>query len=194
MILHPPTPEVTGNRSGGISTRQLELNNQMRLLWEQHVYWTRFVISGIVLKTPDLQASNARLMQNPADFAAALQPFYGRAAALRFARLFSAHLTIAGELVTAAAAGQPTADAERRWYENADQIAAFLASVNPYWTEQEWREMMYRHLSMTKQEAVDFINGNFTQSVTVFDQIEQEALMMADTMSSGIVKQFPAVQ
>lgn len=179
------------NQPGCISERQLALNNQMRLLWEQHVYWTRLVISGIVFQSPDLQSSDARLMKNPGDFAAALQPFYGRAAAARFAALFAEHLTIAGELVKAAAAGQPTADAEGRWYANADQIAAFLASLNPYWSEQEWREMMYRHLTMTKQEAVDFINGNYAASVTVFDEIEREALMMADTMTAGIVRQFP---
>ena len=49
----------------------------------------------------------------------------------------------------------------------------------------------YSHLDMTKQEAGDFITGNYAASVTVFDQIENEALEMADRMTEGIVQQFP---
>lgn len=36
---------------------------------------------------------------------------------------------------------------------NADNIAEFLAVINPYWCEQKWRDMMYSHLSMTEKEA-----------------------------------------
>lgn len=169
----------------------LMLNNQMRLLWEQHVYWTRFVISGIVFHSPDLEASQTRLMRNPGDFADVLTHFYGRATANKFAELLTEHLTIAGELVTAAAAEktQEAADAEKRWYENADEIAVFLASINPYWSQREWQRMLYSHLAMTKQEAVDFIKEDYAASVDIFDQIEREALEMADQMTDGILRQ-----
>lgn len=178
--------------SSVVSCKEQMIGNQMRLLWEQHVYWTRLVISGIVFKTPDLEASKARLLRNPGDFAAALSPFYGRAASARFASLLTDHLTIAAELVTAASEGkaQEAAEAEKRWYANADQIASFLSTINPYWTMSEWRDMLYSHLSMTKEEAVDFINANYAASVAVFDQIEKEALEMADRMTEGIVQQF----
>lgn len=178
--------------SSVVSCKEQMIGNQMRLLWEQHVYWTRLVISGIVFKTPDLEASKARLLRNPGDFAAALSPFYGRAASARFASLLTDHLTIAAELVTAASEGkaQEAAEAEKRWYANADQIAAFLSTINPHWTMSEWRDMLYSHLGMTKEEAVDFINANYAASVAVFDQIEKEALEMADRMTEGIVEQF----
>lgn len=170
----------------------LMLSNQLRLLWEQHVYWTRFVISGIVFHSPDLDASQNRLLQNPGDFASVLRTFYGENVAMKFATLLTAHLSIAAELVTATAEGksQDAAEAEKRWYENAEQIAVFLASVNPYWSKHEWQEMLYSHLDMTKQEAVDFINGDYAASVEVFDRIEMEALQMADKMTEGILRQF----
>lgn len=179
--------------SCGISRSELALGSQMRLLWEQHVYWTRLVISGIVFHLPDLAVTEERLMRNPRDFAEVLERFYGKTAAGRFAELLTAHLSIAGELVTAASEGKSRemADAEKRWYENAEEIAVFLASVNPYWTVREWREMLYSHLAMTRQEAVDFISRNFEASVNTFDRIEQEALEMADRMTKGIVQQFP---
>ncbi len=44
---------------------------------------------------------------------------------------------------------------------------------------------------MTKNEAVDYIGGNYAASVTTFDSIEKEALEMADYMTKGIIEQFP---
>lgn len=193
MNLYPSEFTPQHMCSSGISRKEQMLGNQMRLLWEQHVYWTRFVISGIVFNSPDLAVSKTRLLRNPEDFAAVLSPFYGRVAAMRFAGLFTEHLTIAAELVTAAKEGksQEAAELEKRWYDNADSIAEFLSSINPHWSMQEWKEMLYSHLDMTKQEATDFITENYAASVAVFEQIEAEALEMADKMTEGIVRQFP---
>lgn len=176
-----------------ITPKEQALSNQMRLLWEQHVYWTRMVILSMAFGLPDAQVVTARLLRNPKDFEAALRPFYGEATAAKFSRLFTEHLTIAAELVSAAKAGDSAAaaDAEKRWYANADQIAIFLGSINPHWSAQEWRKMLYDHLAMTKTEAVDILTGKYAESIAVFEKIEKEALMMADEMTRGIVKQFP---
>ena len=184
-----------GCRCGGyrdISLEMMNLSNQMRLLWEQHVYWTRMVISGIIFNSPDVEFSKARLLRNPGDFAEVLKSFYGEAEAMRFAELFTSHLTIAAQLVSAANTGKSAeaAEAERKWYENADQIAAFFASINPYWAMCQWQQMLYSHLAMTKQEAVSFISKNYGASIDVFEKIEQEALEMADMMTRGIILQF----
>ncbi|WP_051287509.1 hypothetical protein [Paenibacillus taiwanensis] len=75
------------------------LNQQLRALWEQHVYWTRLVVNSIVGRQPDETETIARLLRNTDDFAAALKPLYGPTAANKFAELFRRHLTIAAELV-----------------------------------------------------------------------------------------------
>ena len=166
------------------------LRDQFRMLWEQHVYWTRMVILGIVFGLPDTQASINRLLRNPLGIAAILKKFFKAPIVADFVKLFTEHLTIAAELVKAAKAKDSTAavDAERRWYENADQIAKILASMNPFWSEQEWKYLLYNHLAMTKQEVVDLLTKNYVESINEFDRIELEALKMADEMTNGIVK------
>lgn len=168
------------------------LSNHLRLLWEQHVYWTRMVILGIVFDLPGTDATTARLLRNPKDFESALRPFYGEEIAAKFAELFTSHLVIAAELVKAAKAGDSTAaaDAEKRWYINADQIAAFLGGINPYWSVKEWQKMLHDHLAMTKTEAVALLTQKYEDSIHVFENIELEALAMADMMTQGIVRQF----
>lgn len=179
--------------SMGISNAQLELNNHLRMLWEQHVVWTRLTILSMVFNLPDVDLVTGRLLRNPGDFESALRPLYGDKTASRFAELLKNHLVIAAELVRAAKAGnnKQAADAERRWYANADEIAAFLGSINPYWSEEEWKEMLHEHLALTKSEAVSIITKNYSESISLFDKIERQALEMADVMINGIVRQFP---
>ena len=176
-----------------IGKAEQTLSNHMRMLWEQHIYWTRLFIISIVFGLPDSDLVANRLLRNPKDFEAALKPFYGEDIAAKFADLFTNHLAIASDLVKAAKAGNSTAaaDAEKRWYANAAQISAFLGNINPYWSAQEWQQMLYDHLAMTKSEAVYFLSQKYADTISIFQDIEQEALVMADMMTQGIVKQFP---
>lgn len=178
-----------------ISKSQADLSDYIRKLWEQHVTWTRLTILSLVFDLPDIDFVTNRLLRNPKDFEELLKLLYGDSAAFTFADLFTNHLVIAAELVKAAKAGDSNAaaDAEKRWYANADEIADFLASINPYWSREDWKTMLYKHLAMTKDEAVNMLTGKYSESITGFDQIEEQALVMADMMTSGIVNQFPDV-
>jgi hypothetical protein len=171
---------------------QVDLRNHFRMLWEQHDVWTRSTISSLVFNLPDVDPVIARLLRNPVDFEYALQPFYGEKIASKFRDLLTEHLTIAADIVKASKAGntQAAAEAERKWYANADAIAVLLGSINPYWSQEEWRRMLYQHLALVKAEAVDMLIGQYQADVVVYDQIEAQSLGMADVMAEGIIKQF----
>jgi hypothetical protein len=99
-----------------------------------------------------------------------------------------------GELVAAGKAGDAAkkTDADKRWHDNAADIAAFLASANPNWTKAALVTMLNRHLALTTQEAVDRLQKNWTDDQVTFDSIFTQAMEMADALSDGILKQFPA--
>ncbi|KAB1440214.1 acetylglutamate kinase [Candidatus Galacturonibacter soehngenii] len=165
----------------------------MRLLWEQHVYWTRMFLISVAFDLANKEFVTNRLLQNPKDFQASLIPFYGREIASKFEELLTAHFVIAAELVNAAKEGDTTAatDAEKRWYQNADQIAQFLSEINPFWSMKVWQKMLYTHLALTKEEAVNILTQQYETSITDFDKIEKQALEMADMMTKGMIQQFP---
>lgn len=173
---------------------KVELNRNLRALWEQHVYWTRLTVNSIADGLPDVKSTTERLLRNPDDFAAALAPIYGPAIAGEFARLLRAHLTIAAELVKDLKSGdsQAAKDAQRRWYANADSIAEFLARINPYWSKTEWQHMLYEHLRLLTDEVATRLAKDYVKNVAISDQIEAQALEMADVMTTGIVQQFPS--
>jgi len=176
-----------------VSTPHLALNNIFRTLWEQHVAWTRMVIISIAGDLPDEELTTKRLLRNPTDMANVINPFYGNEISSKFEQLFRDHLVIAAQLVKAAKAGnsRAAADAEHRWYANADDIASFLNSINPYWSEEVLRAMLHEHLALTKNEAVFRLNKDYASDISTFDRIEQQALEMADAFTEGIVKQCP---
>lgn len=171
--------------------KQIYLENQLRKLWEQHVYWTRFFIISTAANLGDLQPVTNRLLRNPKDFAQLLTPLYGVKTAGQFQELFTMHLLIAAELVNAAKNQQPekAMEARSKWYKNAEDIAEFLAATNPCWNKAEWKHMLFKHLEMTEKEATLRLQGHYAEDIVVFDAIEEEALKMADYMSCGIIKQ-----
>ncbi|WP_242851653.1 acetylglutamate kinase [Clostridium botulinum] len=176
-----------------VTESEMPLRDTMRMLWEQHSVWTRLAIMSIVAGSPDEDLVVARLLRNPKDFEAALRPFYGDKVAAEFSKLLTSHLVIAAELVKASKAGNTNAaaDAEKRWYENADQIAELLSRINPYLHLETWKAMLHEHLALVKAEAVAMLTSDYKRSISIYDEIEAQALEMADTMAEGIIEQFP---
>lgn len=174
------------------AVNQREIGNILRKLWSQHVYWTRFFIISTAEELSDLKYVTNRLLENPGDFAKVLKNFYGEKKANDFKKLLTTHLQIAGELINADKDMEEAQADElrKKWYSNADDIAEFLAFINPYWSEQKWRDMMYSHLRMTEKEAVLRLNKEYSRDIEMFEFIEKEALEMGDYMAFGITKQF----
>ncbi|MEK3796659.1 hypothetical protein MHI18_00125 [Peribacillus sp. FSL H8-0477] len=50
-----------------ISKSASDLENHMRMLWEQHVFWTRLTIVSLVFSIPDSDAVVTRLLRNSVD-------------------------------------------------------------------------------------------------------------------------------
>ncbi|HEV2718487.1 MAG TPA: glycosyltransferase [Thermoanaerobaculia bacterium] len=166
----------------------------MRKLWSDHVFWTRNYIIAAVNGSPDAKPVADRLLKNQDDIGSAIAPYYGADAGNKLAGLLRQHILIAVDVVSAAKANDQAKlkDADARWHANAADIATFLSGANPNWPRQAVLDMLNQHLALTTREAVDRLQKNYTDDVTNFDAIYNQAMMMADTLSSGVVKQFPS--
>jgi len=183
------------NMSSASSSRAIALRMNMRALWEDHVSWTRMAVISLINNSPDTKATVARLLQNQAQIGAAIKPYYGAAASRKLTSLLRKHILIAADIVAAAKKGDKAGvtHQEAVWHANADQISAFLSSANPKnWKLGALKGMMYEHLGLTTNEVVDYLQHHWAADVHVYDEINAQALQMADMLTAGIVAQFPA--
>src|SRR5947208_894614 len=169
------------------------LSVALRRLWADHVIWTRQYIVAAVAGTPDAEAAAGRLLGNQEDIGNAIVPLYGAEAGEELTRLLKEHILIAVDLVAAAIKGDKRAFArhDKRWDANADDIAAFLAGANPNWPEDDVRDLLAQHLSLTKGEAVARLQQEWAADIATYDDIFTDVLTMADALTDGIVAQFP---
>lgn len=189
----PAPATTTATTAMPMASTGMTLHDNMRRLWSDHVIWTREFIIAATSNDPSADVALARLMKNQEDIGNAIRPFYGDAAGAKLTELLKQHISIAGELVTAAKAGDQAkqADADKRWHDNATGIATFLSSANPNWPRDALVKMLNDHLALTTREAVARLQKNWADDQTTFDSIYSQAMEMADALSSGIAKQFP---
>ena len=187
----PLMPEA--KQDSCLSEASIKAREEMRTLWTDHVFYTRNYIISAVDGLEDTDVVLARLLQNQKDIGNAIKPYYGEKAGDKLADLLTEHIILAGKIVAAAKGGK-SAQVEqlnKEWYQNADDIARFLASANPYWSDKKLKDFLYMHLQFVTDEAVARINKDWKANIKSFDEGKAHILHLSDTLSDGIVKQFP---
>jgi hypothetical protein len=172
---------------------QCTLRTGLRKLWADHAIWTRQYIVAFASDGADASAAAGRLLKNQEHIGNAIVPFYGEAAGTQLTALLKQHILIAVDLLTAAKSGD---DAEfqrqdQRWSKNAEDIASFLSGANPNWPKGDVVDLLNVHLTLTKNEAVARLTGKWDDDVVAFDDIFTEIMTVSDTLTDGIIKQFP---
>ena len=69
--------------------------------------------------------------------------------------------------------------------------ADFLAAANPAWSQDDLREMMATHITQTTAYAAAVLGGDYEGAIMTFDEAQAHMADMADTLSAGVIAQFP---
>jgi hypothetical protein len=172
-----------------------DFQDAMRRLWSDHVAYTRLFIVSAASGSADKEATTQRLLANQTDIGNAVAEFYGRDAGNKLTALLKDHILIAANIVAAAKAGDnaKVTSENKRWHDNAVDLAKFLHGANPkHWPEPTLQSALFAHLDQTLNEASNELKGNYAASIKDYDQAMTHMLMVADTLSDGIIAQFPS--
>jgi hypothetical protein len=172
---------------------QLQLRLAMRKLWEEHIVYTRNYIISALADLEDAGTVAQRLLKNQDDIGDAIKPYYGEEAGKKLSSLLRDHILIAAEVVKAAKVGnnEDLDKANNKWVANADEIAAFLSGANANWAKNDLISMLHKHLELTTGEVVSRLKKDWAADIDFYDKGHEHMLMFADTLTEGIVKQFP---
>lgn len=171
----------------------IELKDNLRKLWSDHVIWTKNYIVSAFTDSEDKDKVLARLLQNQQDIGNVFKPYYGEAVGDKLAQLLREHIVIAGKIVDAVKAGNQ-ADVEKfnkEWYANADEIAKFLSNQNPKYSYEQLKEMLHKHLELITEDVTARVKKDWDAEIAAFDKGLEHMIMFGDILTEGIVKQFP---
>lgn len=178
---------------GCISISRVNLLTQMNLAWLKHVFWTRLFLISVAENLGDLEVTKSRLFENPKDIANVFCPYYGTTIANAIQKLLTEHLQIGGDLIVALKNRnqQLVAELNRKWYQNAENMANAFSKINPFYPKEEIRIMLFRHLKLTTDEILARLRKDYVADIQAYDLVQNEILKMTNFFVTGIVKQFP---
>ena len=155
--------------------------------------WTRMLLISIAENLKDLNQTQERLLKNPKDIADIFRIYYGNNVANTIEKLLTEHLTIGKDLIVALKNNNQSMANElnRKWYQNADEMAEAFSSINQFYPKEEVRKMLYEHLRLTTNEINNRLQGKYAEDINSFDMVQKEILRMSQFFVNGIVKQFP---
>ncbi len=186
----------TQSKMGGrmlLTKSAVDLRMAMRKLWEDHITYTRNYIISALADLEDAGKVAERLLKNQDDIGDSIKPIYGNDAGKKLAALLRDHILIAAEIVKAAKSGDNNGvtAGQKKWHENADEIAVFLSGANPNWPKKVLVDMLYKHLDYTTTEVVSRLKKDWAADIEAYDKGHEHMLMFADALTDGVVKQFP---
>lgn len=181
-----------GQGTGTGEQDEINLNNDMRQSWLQHLYWARMLMTSLFKNLDDMDAVEARTMRTPEDIAEAFAHFYPRNQMDQLNRLLSEHTELTGQMMTVMKNRdmQKIDQIERIWYQNAEKLAALLSSMNKEYSYEQLIQSLGKHLDMLKRQMAASLEGNYDEEVRIFDESENQMMELADYLTEGLLQQF----
>ena len=129
-----------------------------------------------------------RLYLEVQNFSDMIQVIFGREISRRNAGYLIQNTIILRDLITAHLEGNEEAVQQNldRFYKNINETAIFLASVNPYWSEDEWRDMLETYLQYTIEQANAFSEGEYKKEIEISDRHTDLINRMGDIFAQGL--------
>jgi len=171
-----------------------ELQLALRDLWNGHVFWVRsYVLASHYADEKGATAAEAKVVENARALADGITPFYGQAAADQLFELLAGHYgAIKAYMVSSYQEDeQGQAAAVKELTANAEQIADFLDSANPYLPKEVVLPLLMAHGGHHMQQINDIHGKDFDAEAEVWEAMLGHIYAISDAMAEALVKQFP---
>ncbi|AOE84947.1 hypothetical protein [Pseudomonas sp. TCU-HL1] len=196
VVLVQPTWSLAAQETATASSDNAALTTRLALrdLWVEHVFWVRnFAIANQQGQHKQAEAAAAQVVTNAKAIANSIAPLYGQPAADQLLKLLAGHWDAvkhySDATVAKDAAGKKAAVAELTG--NAKAIAKFLAGANPNLPESALVTMLGAHGGHHVAQIDQLRAGDYTGEASTWSAMREHMLVLADTLSAALVKQFP---
>jgi len=180
---------IPANRSpqNTITYGQMNLIFESRALWRDLVMWSRIYLDSRIAGIGTIEDVFNRIYRIPTEFGNLIRIIFGDQAAEIIVQQLTSNVMLYRQLVEAMIAGNNDAanTITQALYKNADERAAYLASINPFWDEAQWKYLIYNFYAFSFQEIISILT-NDPKNVDLFDRFLQYTDTMGDYFAQGL--------
>jgi hypothetical protein len=180
---------INQNQNNYITYGQMNLINDFRTHWEEFAIWIRSFMVSTITGFSNITSISNRLYQIPSSLGSMFEPYFGVKASEQLQQLLLLYIVNAQSLITAEySKDKQAADAAATaLFQSSDDIADFLASINPYWNKSQWEYLFYYLNELIITETVTMLAGEYDKELDIRDRMMKHALVMGDYMASGVM-------
>ncbi|MDF2656665.1 MAG: hypothetical protein K0R19_3139 [Bacillota bacterium] len=159
--------------------------------WLEIIHWTRSLIQGVIGNLPEQSSIGKELfLKLPSDFYNEFNKYYTDEEAQEFLNIITNLISDNWQLTNA----YKNKDAlsveisKNQLYEVADRLSEFLARVNTYIDHDEIKKLLYGYIELKNNEIKALATGNYDLETQIFEQIEEQAILIGTYMAMGTIK------
>jgi hypothetical protein len=166
----------------------------LRDLWVEHIFWTRnYAFANQQHQKQEAEAAGNEVVANAKSIANSIAPLYGQPAADQLLELLAGHWGAVKHYSDASVAkdesGKKAAVSDLT--RNAKGIAKFLSSANPNLPEDALINMLSAHGGHHVAQVDQLSKGDLAGEANTWEAMRKHMLVLADTLTAALVKQFP---
>jgi len=177
------------------ATKVAETSAVMRDLWVGHIFWVRnVVVDTFAGNKNSATVAEKEVVANAKQIAAAIEPYYGKAASDKLFGLLAGHYGALKEYLDATAAGSKAKQdaAVKNLTGNATEIAKFLSGANPNLPFDTLNGLLLAHGGHHIQEIQQLKSKQYAQEAQTWEAMKKHMYVIADALAGAIAKQFAA--
>ena len=178
-----------------LTYEQMNLINDYRYFLHQMPIWARALAISLKHNLPNANSTFARFLQVPSALYSNVSTFYGMEAAEQLVNLLTQHIIVYRDLALALI-NKNHAEANAnlaKWFQNADDIADFMARLNLYWDREQVRNLLYQYKQMLYTELQAIVSGNDQWEIQIHDRAIYHSTLIADYIARGLLHNLTAI-
>lgn len=161
----------------------------IRTLWRDMVTWGRAYMISRYAGLANAEDEFNRLYEIPLEFGNIFELVFGYENAQTFMQYLSRQIIMIRSLVEAQMAGDVNLANQlvQQLYSLADERAAFMASINPFWNSSQVRNLIYTFFQLTIESITTFLAGDYKREIDIYDRLLHHTDSMGDYLAQGIL-------
>ncbi len=171
-----------------ITLAQMQIIFNSRIFWRELAIWIRAFINTTYLSLGISEHVFGHLFNVPAKFSSMMRLVFGGVVYEQYNQLITQFVILFRELIVA----QSNNDREgilravNSIQQNGAARAAYLASINPFWDENQLKNLFNTYINLTIEQANSFAGGDYNKSIEIFDRLMVHSDLLGDYFAFGL--------